>query len=233
MIEIPATQKKLEEAHSCFQLLQTSARKIPLNRGVFDQRLSAFLSAAYSVEDVLETESGKAFEGWVKRWWDSRDAQEQALHKFIRGERNAELHREGATVTSAPQEISYQEYLQRAEGMQSGRHLGYFYGPQWSGPYGTEIPRTPVQIDIPQLGDKEATEKCGQYLRLLDQMVQAFREATAGATERQQKQAKMRLYKIWLDPANQALMEKLRQPEESVDALVVRTLHALRKGERS
>jgi broad specificity phosphatase PhoE len=61
----------------------------------------------------------------------------------------------------------------------------------------------------------------------------AFREATAGATEHQQKQAKMRPYKIRLDPESQALMEQLHQPGESVNALVVRALRAIHEGGRS
>jgi hypothetical protein len=133
--------------------------------------LSDFLSAAYSVEDVLKDEIGKP---GVDRWWSRRDADEQALHRFMRGQRKAELHHRGAAVNTKQQEISYTDYLRRNKWMQSGRSGGYFYGPQWSGPYGMEIPRIPVEIDILMLGDEEVAEKCVRCLRLLEQMVQAF-----------------------------------------------------------
>jgi len=84
MIVIPATQEKLDEARTCLERLQVSGQALPLDQEEFNQRLSAFLSAAYSVVDVLKTESGKTAKGWVKQWWGSRDAQHQALHTFMR-----------------------------------------------------------------------------------------------------------------------------------------------------
>jgi hypothetical protein len=230
MSAIPTTQRKLRHARETFQLLQASARAIPLEREEVERRSSDFLSAAYSVEDVLKDEIGKPR---VDRWWSKRDADEQALHRFMRGQRKAELHHRGAAVNTKQQEISYTDYLRHNKWMQSGRSGGYVYGPQWFGPYVMEIPRIPVEIDILMLGGEEVAEKCGQCLKLLEQTVNAFREATAGATEHQQKQAKMRPYKIRLDPESQALMEQLHQPGESVDALVVRALRAIHEGGRS
>jgi hypothetical protein len=174
MSTISTTQRKLRHAQETFQLLQASARAIPLERELVERRLSDFLSAAYSVEDVLKTEIGKPHKGWVDRWWGKRSVDVQALHTFMRNQRNAELHRLGATVNAEQQEISYTDYLRRDPAMQSGRSPGgYYYGPQWSGPYGMEIPRTPVEIGILTLGGEPVTEKCARYLGLLEQMVEA------------------------------------------------------------
>jgi hypothetical protein len=177
MSAIPATQRKLQHARETFQLLQTSAHDIPLEREEVERRLSDFLSAAYSVEDVLTTESGKPHKGWVKAWWSSRSADDQALHAFhtfMRAQRDAELHRLGADVNTEQQEIPHADYLRRNKYMQSGRSGGYFYGPQWTGSYGEEIPRTPVSIPILMLGDEDVAEPCARYLSLLEQMVQAY-----------------------------------------------------------
>ena len=74
MSAIPATQRKLRHARETFQLLQASARAIPPKRGEVERRLSDFLSAAYSVEDVLKDDiaitRGKRYaNSWVDRWW--------------------------------------------------------------------------------------------------------------------------------------------------------------------
>jgi hypothetical protein len=168
MSTIPATQRKLRHACTTFQFLQASARAIPLEREVVERHLSDFLSAAYSVEDVLKGEIGKR---WVDRWWSKRSVEDQALHRFMREQRRVEVHSRGATVNTEQQEISYTDYLRHNKWMQSGRYGGYAYGPQWFGPYGEELPRTPVPIDILMLGNETVAERCTCYLRLLEQMV--------------------------------------------------------------
>jgi hypothetical protein len=168
----------MQHARRTFQRLQASAHAIPLEREEAERRLSYFLSAAYSVEDVLKDDitiaHGKRYANrWVDRWW-SKPRSRQAFHTFMRDQRVAELHHQGATTDTTPQEIPYTDYLRRNKWMQSGRAGGYFYGSQWSGPYGMEIPRTPVQIDILMLGGEEVAELCARYLSLLEQMVQAY-----------------------------------------------------------
>jgi hypothetical protein len=173
MSAIPATERKLRHARETFQLLQASARAIPLDREEVERRLSDFLSAAYSVEDVLKDEIGKPR---VDRWLSRRDADDRALHRFMRGQRRPELHHRGAAVNTAQKSIPYIEYLQRTEAMRDRRHPDYHAGMQMSssGPFGLERPPTTVPIDILQIEDEEAAEKCARCLRLLEQMVQAF-----------------------------------------------------------
>jgi hypothetical protein len=167
---IPATQRKLRDAHATFRLLQASARAIPLNHEECDRHLGAFLSAAYSVEDVLKTESGKPHKGWVKDWWSKRSIEDQELHACMREQRNDELHRRGAAVNTEPQEISAWDYLRRTEWMRSGGGNGrsFFWGP-----VGWGISSS-MTITILLLGGEEVTERCARYLNLLEQMVQAF-----------------------------------------------------------
>jgi hypothetical protein len=178
MSAIPATQRKLQHARETFQLLQTSAHHIPLEREEVERRLSDFLSAAYSVEDVLKddiklTRGKRCANSWVDSWW-GKPPPRQAFHTFMRNQRVAELHHQGATIRTTLQEIPYADYLRRNKYMQSGRSGGYFHGPQWTGPYGEEIPRTPVPIAILMLGDEDVAEACARYLSLLEQMVQAY-----------------------------------------------------------
>src|SRR5919108_3255567 len=120
MRAIPAIQRKLRHARQTFQLLQASAHAIPLDHEVCERQVSDFLSAAYSVEDIIRNRPGKR--PWVDRWWSKRHPEDQALHSFMRKQRKAELHYLGAAVRTMPQEISYQDYLRRAPAMQSGRH---------------------------------------------------------------------------------------------------------------
>jgi hypothetical protein len=174
MSAIPATQRKLQHAHETFQLLQVSACDIPLESEEVARRLSDFLSAADSVVDLMAQESGRVHRGWVTDWRSQRSADDKALLSFMTKQRNAETHGQGATIRTTTQKISYPEYLRHAPAMQSGRHGGYYYGPQWSGPYGMESPRTPVEIEILMLGDEEVVEKCKRYLGLLKEMVQAY-----------------------------------------------------------
>ena len=174
MSTIAATQQKLRRARKKFQLLQASTHDLPLEREEVECRLSDFLLAADSVVDLMAKESGRVHSGWVSDWRSQRRAGDKALLSFMTKQRNAETHGKGASIRTTPQKISYLEYLRRAPAMQSGRHGGYLYGSQWSGPYGMEIPRMPVEIDMLILGDEEVTEKCERYLRLLEQMVQDF-----------------------------------------------------------
>jgi len=107
---------------------------------------------------------------WVDRWWSKRSDDEQALRSFMREQHRIEVHYQGAAVNTEQQEIPYWDYLLRTDWKRSGGTNGrsFFFGP-----VGTEMPRTPVTIDILTLGD-EPTERCARYLSLLEQMVEAF-----------------------------------------------------------
>lgn len=168
---ISTTQRKLRHAGATLQLLQGSTSTIPLDREEVERRLNDFLTAADSVVDIMKRGSSSVHNGWFDQWWVDRRPEDRQLRGFMTKQRNAETHGQGATIRTTQQEISYLEYLQRDPAMQSGRHGGYYYRPQWSGPVGMEIPRTPVQIDILMLGDEEVAAKCTSYLRLLEQMV--------------------------------------------------------------
>jgi hypothetical protein len=175
MSAIPATQRKLRHARETFQLLQAGTRAIPLVHDEVERRLSDFLSAAYSVEDVLKEEVGRP---QVDRWLSKlsqRNANGHRLYRFMREQRRVEVHDRGATVTTGLQEISYLEYLERTEAGRSWRHPAY-HGMQLSlsGPFGLERPPATVPIHVLMLGDEEVAAKCERYLRLLEQMVQAF-----------------------------------------------------------
>jgi hypothetical protein len=140
MSAIPATQRKLGHAHEKFRLLQASARVIPLNHEECHRLLGDFLSAAYSVEDVLKDDiavtHGKRYANrWVDRWW-SKPRPRQALHTFMREQRNDELHHQGAAINTEPQEISAEDYLQRTEWTRSGGGNGRsFFGDRSAGGY--------------------------------------------------------------------------------------------------
>jgi len=139
---IPATQRKLDQARANFRHLHVSARAIPLDRGECDRLLGEFLSAAYSVVDVMKYEIGKP---WVDRWWSKRSDDEQALRSFMREQRRIEVHYQGAAVNTEQQEIPYWDYLLRTDWKRSGGTNGRSF---FSGPVGTEMPCTPVTMPI-------------------------------------------------------------------------------------
>jgi hypothetical protein len=230
MIAIPATEKRLRAAHFFLRLLQARDQQLHTDPEEFGFLVGAFLSAAYSVENALNWERGQAYQGWVTRWWTARRADDQSFHDYMTGERHAEVHHEGVTVRREQETIPYEEYQQRRWPQEAGRRRGRI---EVVGPVGTEIPHFDVLIDILKLGNEKAAQACERYFDLLKQVVQAFRETTAEATERQQEQARMRDYKIWLDPESQALVRELRRPGEPRNALVARALHALHERQQS
>jgi hypothetical protein len=170
---IPATQRKLRHAQIAFQSLQAGAQAIPLDREECVRQLSDFLSKAYSVVDVLKTETGQVYRGWVNAWWGNCRADEQTLHDFMRKQRRAELHRLGAIVNLAQQEIPYEDYSLRIEARRPRRPPAADAMHMPFGPFGLGRPTT-VQIDILMLGGEEVTAKCERYLGLLEQMVEDF-----------------------------------------------------------
>ena len=98
MAEIPKTLKKLREARFFLAKMTKDSRSTKLAGEDFDFYLSAFLSAGRSVTLVLQVEQQDLYDAQYGPWENRLTPQDQALMKFMNGQRVAEVHLLGADV---------------------------------------------------------------------------------------------------------------------------------------
>jgi hypothetical protein len=92
VMEIPQAQRKLREAKFFLKhLLRVSDKEER-----FHFYLSAFLSAARSVDYVLRNEQGKDYEDWFKKWETCQSTEDRELMKSLIEKRGSEVHAIGA-----------------------------------------------------------------------------------------------------------------------------------------
>src|SRR2546426_3543630 len=133
MASIPKTEKKLREARFFLSAMSAAAKSTRLDEENFEFFLSAFLSAARSVPDVMRVEGKKQYKGWYRRWEANLSEGERNLWRFINNQRIATVHREGVEVQT---EIEFVP-ITRVEFR--GRHPAYGIG--WFMPPGVSLPQ--------------------------------------------------------------------------------------------
>lgn len=102
----PMAHRKIGEAQFFLEELHKEAAKDrPKRPEIFGYYLSAFLSAADSVIDVARKEMQIKHKEF-KAWKGSLDEQEQNLLCFMIGQRNQEVHHEGAKVVPKESHIA-------------------------------------------------------------------------------------------------------------------------------
>src|SRR5262245_5499594 len=97
--------RKLREARYFSGKMNAVAQRAAGDPEEFGFLLSAWLSACRSITDALERYHGK----WFNDWCVSRTTHEQRLFDFMRVQRNAEVHRDGADVQQSVLWIPYTE----------------------------------------------------------------------------------------------------------------------------
>src|SRR6267142_1909861 len=95
-LELRRVHKKLAEAHYFLRLLRDQEPRIGGDENPFDFLLSAFLSAARSVDYRLRHEHKATYEPWRKTWDARLTAQDASLIKFMVDDRNLEVHESGS-----------------------------------------------------------------------------------------------------------------------------------------
>jgi len=163
-------QKKLREVHYFLRQMENVAHREVGDPEEFEFLLSAILSAGRSITDPLD---GRPYKTWFEAWRSSRTAREQELLEFMRVQRNAEVHRDGADVDLTVRLVPATEIRYRGLG-----HPAY-YGFHWTGPPGTPPPAIGVSVHHFDLGGTrvEAFGTCRAFGTLLGELVTAFEVA--------------------------------------------------------
>ena len=160
-MELRRIHKKLAEAHYFLRLLRDQEPRIGGDKNAFDFLLSAFLSAARSVDYRLRHEH-KAYEPWRKTWDPRLTPAENGLIKFMTVDRDEEFYENGSGRSGGQEGIEFDIGAHHRPGGPvpiGGRHI-------------TEYTRS-YSFTIDGV-DRKVTEACGAYLALLERMVAQF-----------------------------------------------------------
>jgi hypothetical protein len=166
MAEIPKTLKKLREARFFLARGTQAAQSTNLEREDFDFYLSAFLSAGRSVTLVLRKEDKALYDAKYDPWESRLTPEDQALMKFMNGQRVAEVHLLGADVEAAIEMVPITEIE-----IQPG--IDPRYRVSWCGPPGVpppEIGRKVRYFESASTG-QQVIAGCNRYFKLLENAV--------------------------------------------------------------
>jgi hypothetical protein len=172
-LNIQNVEKKLGEAR--FALEQMIKQESFREEEKFDLYLTGFLAAGMSVRGAFHVEQDRKHNEAVKRWktdWEARlSPEERCLWDFMRKDRNHQVHRRGSsrTLKTENREVGAGTYS-----LPSGTHE--VSGPPDVFPLAT-IRLAAYYFTIDGV-ERKATEACGEYLALLEQMVAAFKAST-------------------------------------------------------
>jgi len=159
-------QSQLREVRYFLGQLHDAAQHEVGDPEEFEFLLSAFLSASISITDPLDS---RKYRTWFEGWQLSRNTWEQDLLKFVRIQRNLEVHREGAETELSVRYIPLTELRTNQQGHPA-------YGFHWSAPPGTPPPSIGVNVQEFELGGTkvQAYDTCREITELLGELVLAF-----------------------------------------------------------
>jgi hypothetical protein len=159
-LELHRVHKKLAEARYFLRLLRDQETRIGGDENPFDFLLSAFLSAARSVDYRLRHEHKATYEPWRKTWDVRLTPAENGLTKFMIDDRNEEVHDSGSGRSVGQEGVEIGTHPAPDGTITIGGHPITAYRPSYS-----------FTIDGV---DRKVTEACGAYLALLQRMVAEF-----------------------------------------------------------
>jgi hypothetical protein len=152
-VTIHSVDKKLRESRFFLDRMHECERVPSRYWERFDFFLSAFLSAARSVDYKLRHERKNQYESW-REVWDAKHPAEHELIRFMANDRAAEVHRSGSS-----RDGSIDLYVTRSELEPSSNEAAGFI---------------PVFSFKMEGKERRVTEVCEQYLDLLGAMVAQF-----------------------------------------------------------
>jgi hypothetical protein len=160
-MDLSRVHKKLDEA-GFFLVKLTGEDERLSGETAFDFYLSAFNSAACSVDWRLRCEQGEAYKKWHQPWRSRLKPAEDGLMTFMADDRAAEVHRSGSrrTVGQETVELAIGEH-RRSDG------LHYVAGPPGSS---VNIYK-PTYIYTTDSISTDIAEKCAGYKAALPQRV--------------------------------------------------------------
>jgi hypothetical protein len=167
-MDLPTVQKKLREARFFLRMMCEQELRAFGDKEPFDFFLSAFLSAARSVDYRLRHEQSALYPPWRKTWNTTITAAEDRLMEFMAQDRASEVHEGGS---------------RRVEQQTSIPVFGTYSDPSGtaivSAPPGTPPAKIikPVYVYTIDGDERRATEACADFLTLLERMAGEFRAA--------------------------------------------------------
>src|SRR5262249_49550879 len=162
---IDSVKAKLHEARSALSEMRDEEQKAA-GESRYDHRLSAFLSAARSVDYRLRCEYQNRYPDWRKQW-NAQHPAEDGLLIFINSKRADDVHKRGSGRTVKAEEIKVGTGTYSDKG---GKVVSF------------GSPKTLMGVDTSAsvfkheyfFDDRPATEVCEQGLVLLETMVAQF-----------------------------------------------------------
>jgi hypothetical protein len=165
-MNIASVEKKLREAEFFLGHMRRCEGRIVGSLDEFDFLLSAFLSAARSVDYRLRHEHGAAYAPWRATWDSTQQPDDQRLIKFLVDDRNVEVHESGSKRDERMSAFGVH--------MEGSEVAGFIPLP---GPRPGAIAKSDYYFAIDGTEHK-ATDACGRYVGLLRRMVEAFAAAS-------------------------------------------------------
>ncbi len=133
--------------------------------------LSAFLSAARSIDYRLRNVAQDVYRDWRRAWDANLSAADAALITAMIDDRNVEVHETGTRADTRDTERRFEPGEYRVEGLGTLQVTG----PGGMGPMATIIGAEYwIAIDG---AERRAAEACQEYLGLLEEMVRDFEAA--------------------------------------------------------
>jgi hypothetical protein len=166
-------QKKLRETQYFLRQMEAVAKRPVGDEEEFEFLLSALLSASRSITKPLES---RRYKPWYDAWRNGRTRREQELLEFMRVQRIAEVHQDGAAVEVAVEFVPLTELRTDRQGHPA-------YGFRWWGPSGIPPPAVGVIVHQFELGGTqvEAFGTCRDLVAVLGALVAAYEVAHPGA----------------------------------------------------
>jgi hypothetical protein len=165
-LDLSQVHKKIAEARFFLDLLTKQESLIIGDKNPFDYFLSAFLSAARTVDWRLRHEQATIYPGWRSAWDASLTPEDNALIKFMVDDRNQEVHESGSRRSMGQEEIGLPIGESHIEG-----GIVTICGPPGMPPAVAYKPTYSFTIDGTE---RNATEAGAAYLALLQRMVEKF-----------------------------------------------------------
>jgi hypothetical protein len=170
-MDLEGVEKKLREARFFFDKMKDQESRAFGDKEPFDFYLSAFLSAARTVDWRLRHQHKAAYKPWRKKWDATLTAQEDCLIKFMVNDRNLEVHESGSTRGVKEERTDIHGTYSDKSGTVTVSGIPVALGGPQEKPFITK----PAYFFTIDGAERKATEACGEYLTLLERMVAKFK----------------------------------------------------------
>jgi hypothetical protein len=171
-MDLERVDKKLREARFFFDKMIDLERNAFGDKEPFDFYLSAFLNAAMTVHWRLMHQHKATYKPWRKKWNKTLKPEENRLIEYMVDSRNLEVHEGGSGRSVKDEKIN----IPGAYSDPSGSTVTVSSPPLVLGvePQQPFVVKPAYYFTFDGV-ERKATEACGEYLLLLQRMVEKFK----------------------------------------------------------